>query len=133
MTDSQAIIDAAREYLGTKFLHQGRSLRGIDCAGLIYLTGKRLGLNIEDSGVYDPIPDPRLIDHVLKTQGVDDSERIGSIGRFWVTRKDRPVHLAFRSPVGLLHVTYQFGVVEHTFTDKWRKRLVSWHRYKGVE
>lgn len=42
--ERQAILDAARSYLGVRWLHQGRSRKfGIDCVGLPLLVGIELG------------------------------------------------------------------------------------------
>jgi len=37
-----SIVQIARSWLGTPFKHQGRTKRGLDCAGLIILVGKEL-------------------------------------------------------------------------------------------
>jgi hypothetical protein len=38
-----SIVAAARGWMGTPFRHQGRNDRGIDCVGLVILTGKDVG------------------------------------------------------------------------------------------
>lgn len=48
----KAIQDKARETIGTPWLHQGRSLRGIDCSGVIAWTAKQLGLSDYDYTQY---------------------------------------------------------------------------------
>ncbi len=44
-----AIVAEARSWLGAPWLHQGRTRRGIDCAGLITTVGKDLGLMTYDT------------------------------------------------------------------------------------
>lgn len=39
------LVEAAREYVGVKWKHRGRSKAGIDCVGLIALAGKSCGLH----------------------------------------------------------------------------------------
>lgn len=38
----------AREWVGTPFKHQGRNKKGLDCAGLIIMVGKEVGLVPEE-------------------------------------------------------------------------------------
>ncbi len=47
-----AVVDAARAYLGVPWRHQGRSARGLDCAGLVILTARDLGLSDYDTTGY---------------------------------------------------------------------------------
>jgi cell wall-associated NlpC family hydrolase len=45
MTTRSDIVDAARSHLGTAYHHQGRTVGvGLDCAGLLIVTGLALGL-----------------------------------------------------------------------------------------
>ncbi len=46
------IVDEARTWLGVKWVHQGRTRLGIDCAGLIVLVAKALDLSDYDSVAY---------------------------------------------------------------------------------
>lgn len=43
MIPREAIVRAARSFIGTPYQHQGRSEFGMDCAGLVIQTGKRVG------------------------------------------------------------------------------------------
>lgn len=47
-TNSSIIQTHAREWIGTKWKHQGRNHNGIDCAGLIILVAKEIGVVPED-------------------------------------------------------------------------------------
>lgn len=38
------VVELARHYKGVRWVHQGRSISGIDCAGLIIVVGNELGL-----------------------------------------------------------------------------------------
>lgn len=46
------ILTAARSWLGTRWVHQGRTAAGIDCAGLIVLVGKEVDLFHYDTTDY---------------------------------------------------------------------------------
>ncbi len=52
MRNRQEIVDEARTWLGVKWVHQGRTKFGIDCAGLIVLVAKALNLSDYDSVAY---------------------------------------------------------------------------------
>jgi hypothetical protein len=47
-----AVVACARSWLGVPWRHQGRSRRGIDCAGLVVLVARELGLADHDLAVY---------------------------------------------------------------------------------
>lgn len=46
------VIDEARSWLNVRWRHQGRSRAGIDCAGLVVLVGRALGLADHDDLSY---------------------------------------------------------------------------------
>lgn len=50
--DPDHIIAQARTWLGVPWRHQGRGAQGIDCAGLVVLVGRDLGLADYDSTGY---------------------------------------------------------------------------------
>jgi cell wall-associated NlpC family hydrolase len=47
--EPNAIIAAARSWLGVPWRHQGRTRQGVDCAGLVVLVGRGLGLDDYDT------------------------------------------------------------------------------------
>ena len=52
MPTSLDVVATARAYLGVPWRHQGRSRLGLDCAGLIVLTARDLGLSDHDRTGY---------------------------------------------------------------------------------
>ena len=50
--DPDAIIAAARSWLGVPWRHQGRTRQGVHCAGLVVLVGRELGLADYDTHAY---------------------------------------------------------------------------------
>jgi cell wall-associated NlpC family hydrolase len=50
------IVNAARQYLGVRFRHRGRSRVGLDCAGLTVLAYRDCGVEIQDFRLYGPEP-----------------------------------------------------------------------------
>lgn len=65
MVSATDVVSAAREEIGTPWVHQGR-LPGLalDCAGLVIVTARRLGLVPVDfdRGGYGRMPDGTLLD-----------------------------------------------------------------------
>ena len=49
---AEAVVAQARTWLGTPWRHQGRSPRGVDCAGLVVLVARALGLADHDVAGY---------------------------------------------------------------------------------
>jgi cell wall-associated NlpC family hydrolase len=54
--EAEQIVVAARSWLGVPWRHQGRTRRGIDCAGLVVLVGRALGLSDYDTTAYSRRP-----------------------------------------------------------------------------
>ena len=52
MPSKEDVVAAARAYLGVPWRHQGRSRLGLDCAGLVALVARDLGLSDYDSTNY---------------------------------------------------------------------------------
>ena len=59
------IVDQARGYLGTPFLHQGRTRHGLDCVGLVIRVAHDLGLSDYDIDHYARAPSGRMMARVL--------------------------------------------------------------------
>ena len=55
------IVPAARAWLGTRWQHQGRTGRGIDCVGLIVLVGRENGFAARDFRAYPRRPDGQFL------------------------------------------------------------------------
>ena len=52
MQSRDSIVEEARRWLGVPWLHQGRTKLGVDCAGLVVLVAKKLGLSEYDNTSY---------------------------------------------------------------------------------
>ncbi len=77
MTTGAQVVEAAREWMGTPFRHQGRSKAGIDCVGLLILVGEKLGItDYEDKPNYPKRPDgtfmQRFRDNMVQVFPVTD-------------------------------------------------------------
>ncbi len=64
MSKRQDIVAEARKYMNVRWKHQGRNPKdGIDCAGLIVLTAKALGLSDYDYTNYTRRPTGDFVKH----------------------------------------------------------------------
>lgn len=57
------IVAAARKYAGVKWQHQGRTLHGIDCAGIVVCAGKDSGIVDYNPMNYPARPDGSFLFH----------------------------------------------------------------------
>jgi cell wall-associated NlpC family hydrolase len=138
MVTGAAIVAAARGWLGTPWVHQGRSKgQGVDCAGLVIGVAHELGLSTFDVTGYSRQPDGSSL------QGYCDAHldqvlvaRPGDVAlmRF----ADEPQHLAIfgdyvHGGLSLVHAYMRArAVVEHGLDDLWRSRVLAVYRFKGV-
>lgn len=105
------IVSSARSYVGTKFAPHGRSRRGIDCAGLIVLVARDLGVPCADVQKYPMVESDLLLLNSLRKSFCEIRRRdeIGSI-------------LSFRT-----------NYTEHAGILVGRRRIVhAWRRKKEV-
>lgn len=67
-TSREAIVRIAREFIGVKWRHLGRSMTGLDCVGLVTQTGRTLGYEFEEPEVYSREPDGRKLMALIRAQ-----------------------------------------------------------------
>jgi hypothetical protein len=135
------------------FHHAGRIRGGIDCAGLIIVVAKALGIeSLPDRPEYSTYSNigPRRRDYASYRQGIImeqecdrymdevDEPELGGVGLFEFL-KDRPQHVGFFGDhpfagLSLIHTYMDLGkVTEHAYADEWPGQLVKSYRLKGVE
>ncbi|MBL0317717.1 MAG: hypothetical protein IPP74_00165 [Alphaproteobacteria bacterium] len=152
--DSNPVVREARTWIGTRFLHQGRSKKtsdqpgGCDCLGLVIGVCKSLGIQ----SLYAPHPflceldNPnygfihsqdqlsQVLDlHLLKHDG---KPYPGAIGLFAMANYNQHVGIFsdYPSPenvseLGLIHCHIRAGgVVEHRYDESWQSRCKGVYR-----
>lgn len=129
----ELITDEARKYLGVKWRHQGRTVHGLDCIGLLARVGIDLGLACEskDHKVYPRIPsDHFLIESLIDTGcnfvGYED-RREGDILIF--KQKSLPCHCGILSKkynqFHIIHSHMFVGkVIEEQLSKEWDKCII---------
>lgn len=129
------IIAAAREHLGTPYRHQGRVPgRSLDCAGLLVVVARELGVEHFDVSGYSRRPDGSLLS-VIQSQPALERIAAPEPGAVLVMRfASDPQHVALCTGPTLIHSHASVGkVCEHRFADVWRARVIASFRFKGVE
>lgn len=127
--------EIARQLIGVRFRHQGRSLNGLDCAGVIWWVEKQLGREPVDVPAYRTTPwkdglreaveahygppvarEPQVNDVLLMTHSCKEPQHLAIVG----------LH-----PLGCLSIIHAYAgnsarkVVETILDEPWRKKIVA--------
>ena len=118
MDGNQRLVAAARRYTGVPFRHRGRSNRGLDCAGLVWIAYRDCGLELPDNARYGREPHrDGLVTHCRVALGEEiatppvNSARLEP-GDVLVMRFEfEPHHMAIvtRHPLGHLAILHADG------------------------
>jgi cell wall-associated NlpC family hydrolase len=126
------LLDEARQWVGVRFRHQGRTRRGVDCSGLVVcVAGKVLGFDPNEyigQPRYGKKPDIKELRQGLKTFCVRIKESEARPGDVVLMSFDNePTHIGFLTSTGIIHSTAQKrGVVEQGLDS--RLRIISYYR-----
>lgn len=137
MTTGIDVVDAARQWVGTPFAHQGRTAgKGVDCAGVIACVGHDLSITDFDDRAYTMTPNPSRMKAVLDRELISvplADARPGDI-LFCVHGGKKPTHVAIFAGDTLIHSTSGAGkCVEHRYDSAWRRRVRFAYRFPGVD
>ena len=135
--ETLSFIAAARSYIGVRWRHQGRSRRGVDCAGLIACALQDTGRPIEDRTTYGREPYMRSLEIVLHSHFGDpllaEQMRVGDVALMHF-RNGEPSHVGILGDylyggLSLIHAYAKTReVVEHRLDDEWRGRITEVYR-----
>ena len=126
---------ALRRYLGAPFHHLGRSIYGIDCAGLIVVGALDCGFRFSDvppyrrRGMTDMVP---LVAERMVPRG---GPALGAVVLFRLprVRPNEAHHGAIVTDRGIIHATEEVGrVVEVTFGGPWPDLVHSYWDYREL-
>lgn len=157
MISPLALVDEARSWIGTPWVHQGR-MKGVqcDCVGLIVEVARTVGVPGAAQFAYPNYPRmPRnnmlelWLDKYLTRS---DAIMVGNVAlvAWWpfpdVSIKRIPMHLAWigdytkhrgsGAPYSFVHAMNDptiMKVAEHNMNHTWRNRIVRTYRMPGVE
>ena len=131
------IVTAARAFIGTPFVHQGRIPHGaLDCAGLVVAVAQTVGAEYIDQNGYSRNPSGGLLEAALDAQPSLARIAIGDAapGDILLMRfAGDPQHLAIHADETIIHAYEAPGLVcEHDLTDVWVRRIVRVYRFKDL-
>lgn len=132
--------EAALNYLGVKFRHQGRTRWGLDCVGLVALAALDADpdFTFTDLRAYgrEPWKDNNLKKHLELHLGqpVDRGPEPDDVVLFYMG-ESQPSHVGIITPhpegLGIVHSYANIGrVTHHRLDGSWRNRIAqvySWH------
>lgn len=146
----QRVVDVARGFLGTPFVHQGRlGGVGLDCVGLLQVVAQGCGIVHQDFTTYPRRPrdgelERRISAHCTRVDNRGGPYLIpyqvfgdpGDFLLFWMNPATKEAHhVGIRTDVGMLHTHGLQGVkrvVEHGWDDFWRERFLSAWRLRAI-
>ena len=134
----QQIVAAARACVGTPFRHQGRTPgRGLDCAGLLIVVAREVGIDPVDVSGYPRRPDGNLkaaLDMQPGLERVTGTPQAGDFILFHYEDDAHEGHLGICTGANLIHAwAHARKVAEHAFTPEWQRRVAAVYRIKGIE
>lgn len=145
----EAVIAAARSFIGCPWRHQGRTERGMDCIGMVSLAFRKAGITPPGDRIdYGRRPHNKrlsagLTDHFGEPVS-DGSLMAGDVVTMRWSGEENHVALVTDHPhgLGVIHC-YAFApggarggrVIEHRLSNDWRNRIVEvWRPFaEGAE
>lgn len=138
-----SVVDAAKEVLGTPFVHQGRvSGLGLDCAGVLAYCLDRLGLPYIDENGYSRSPFDGQLEKSLDAQPSLRQIPVPEAGAgdvLLMRIKTAPQHIAIhageiRAHVYIIHGSELHGkVAMHRLDELWRARVMRAYRVEAPQ
>ncbi len=141
MSTRAAVVQEARALLGTPYVHQHRRAgEGVDCAGVITLVGRTLGLSTFDVINYERHPEGirllQLCDEHMTRIGVAEIQA-GDAIVMRITRLPQHVGIVvdyLDGGLSMIHADNKVGrVVETPLDARWLARICAAYRLPGIE
>lgn len=130
-------IASARSWIGTRWVHQGRTKMGIDCVGLAVIALGEIGVKVEDLKGYRRTAHPILFLEQIRKQTIPcESPEPGTIGVFRAGRT-QPCHVAIFAEqdgvVTMIHADARVGkVLEERFDHEWPGNLIEIRKIEAL-
>jgi len=130
------VVTAAREWLGVRFLHQGRTRNGVDCIGFVAALAAELAAplflkNLPHNYARNP---QALLEDGLRMLARPASLEAGALVLIKWPLSPHASHVGIYTGTSLIHCYEAVGrVVEHGYTTPWPERTVSLWRIPGVK
>lgn len=135
MVTGDQVIAQAREWVGVRFLHQGRSRAGADCIGFVAALCAELGLMTPLAALpnnYARAPAAQLIEGLERLAGRCELKP-GALLLIKLPLTAYPSHAAIYTGSSMIHSDGMRGcVVEHSYGRPWTNRTDSVWTLPGV-
>jgi len=126
------LSESARKYIGVTFKCHGRSSSALDCAGLLVLSARDIGVNLVDSNLYSSsVRNGILLSTLEKSKNlarVDSKTPVKDdiiVFRF----NSEPHHIAICCGDSMIHAMSKVGkVTEHRLSGAWKNKIECLYR-----
>ena len=135
--EREHFIAAARGYMHVRWRHQGRSMKGVDCAGLVIVALQEIGKTPQDAVGYGRVPYRGKLEETLRVNMGDpiaDKRDMRPGDTALMRFKGAPSHVGIITPYpfggcALLHAFAQDKrVTEARLDDLWMSYIVEVYR-----
>lgn len=129
------IVAEARSLLGVRYVHQGRSRAGLDCAGLIVLVRNAVLGTSDDFLSYPRRPGPQMIIRTMRQYAKVISADIAARGDIvLMAYGGNATHLGVYTGRSVIHADQNAGRVRELALDVMHRAggVAQWFRFKGV-
>ena len=127
-----SIADTARKYIGVRFKHRGRGRDGLDCAGLVLLSCKDAGQQVQDYINYNERPNQTVL--IEQMSGRFDKIQVSEARRgdiLIISIGSRVQHMAILCGLTIIHANSRAGrVVESAYSPAQKKYVIAAYRVK---
>lgn len=134
------IITEARTYVAAKakWRHRGRTIRGVDCIGLVCGVADKFDIPYEDIDGYSHNPDGRFVDHVMKFMTYRMPQVVAPGCAVILRDAHQPCHIGIigerYGKLSLIHSSLQKRMaVEEEYDGYWKSRFRCALDFPGVE
>lgn len=128
MVTAMDLVTQARQWVGVRFLHQGRSRTGADCIGFVAGAMGELDLMsvlIALPGNYSRIPQAQLM-QAIEQRCTRCELKPGALLLIKLPFTEHPSHAAIYTGVSMIHSDVMRGeIVEHAYGRPWTTRTHS--------
>lgn len=114
-----SISEAAEKYIGVPFRHQGRTMAGLDCVGLVILAARDVGYNDYVEFAYGREPRQDRLQKTLREhigEPLDRPPRVNDIVLLRLPHSRAPSHVGIicEHPhgLGIIHAYGEIGMVK---------------------
>jgi hypothetical protein len=137
MIEPNLVVEAARKYINTPYLDQGRKIGvGCDCIGLPIMVAQDLGLGDWDEDGYRSYQQDGEFKSKIEKVCANISIQPGALLLFKISSREQHCGIVsnhFLGGFGLIHAwDLPKQVCEHRLDRSWRVRAVGCYGFRGV-